>query len=164
MRAFLTVTVSVILILACGGCGGPEAGAAGPSPKASEALTEHAVSPSSAAPSDEPPSQRTTAVSTSAATKTPAATGTPAGTNDSCAEMCARTEALRCGAADRCTKLCLESMRDNPCPGSMAAFMRCATAEPAAHWECTEDGVAAVKDGYCDAEQRSVITCVASQP
>jgi hypothetical protein len=35
--------------------------------------------------------------------------------------------------------------------------------EPAAHWECTEAGLAALKEGFCDAQQQAYVACVTSE-
>jgi hypothetical protein len=32
--------------------------------------------------------------------------------------------------------------------------------EPVGHRECAEDGVAAIREGYCDAEQERAIGCM----
>ena len=54
-------------------------------------------------------------------------------------------------------------MRLPGCDAELLRFMACAAREPASHWEC-DDGIPALKDGFCDAEQASVVKCVGSKP
>ena len=35
----------------------------------------------------------------------------------------------------------------------------CFAREPIGHWECNEEGEAAIKDGFCDAEQGKFVAC-----
>jgi len=51
-------------------------------------------------------------------------------------------------------------------PGCTTQFERlyaCLAAEPLAHWECAEDGVGAIRDGYCEKEQAAAVGCVERQ-
>jgi len=49
------------------------------------------------------------------------------------------------------------------CPGELDSFIRCALDEPMEHFECGDEGVAALQDGYCDWEQQAFATCVQLQ-
>jgi hypothetical protein len=42
----------------------------------------------------------------------------------------------------------------------MGAFLVCLAGQPAKSWECDAQGVAAIRTGICDAEQRQVATCM----
>ncbi len=51
-------------------------------------------------------------------------------------------------------------MLDIPiCPEKMRVFVECAGREPAVHFECDENQIPAIKDGYCDKEQADFIAC-----
>jgi hypothetical protein len=41
----------------------------------------------------------------------------------------------------------------------MQNVLGCIAAEPVAHWECDEAGVAAIREGYCDGEQQAFAAC-----
>jgi hypothetical protein len=47
-----------------------------------------------------------------------------------------------------------------PCSLEMAGFYDCLVAEPLKHWECGDDGVAVIREGFCDAEQRKALQCM----
>ena len=47
-----------------------------------------------------------------------------------------------------------------PCADEFAGLYRCLENEPVAHWECAEDGVAAVREGYCEKEQATAVGCM----
>ena len=91
----------------------------------------------------------------------PAATAPP-GTEsgpDSCARICGRTRPLACKRATECVANCREMRQTDACVGEMTAVLTCFAREPVAHWECNEDGEAAIKDGYCDEEQGKLVAC-----
>jgi len=44
-------------------------------------------------------------------------------------------------------------------PSTVQAFLRCGEKEPLAHSEC-DDGLPAIRDGYCDAEEAGIFKCV----
>jgi hypothetical protein len=50
-----------------------------------------------------------------------------------------------------------------PCQGEMVGFYQCLVTQPVDHWECAEDGVAAIRDGFCDDPQRTAIACMESK-
>jgi hypothetical protein len=83
----------------------------------------------------------------------------PAPSAGPCTALCAHTASLSCGSLAQCRAGCAEMFGQKGCDAALAGFARCLTAEPLAHWECTE-GAPAIKDGYCDAEQRELSTCL----
>jgi hypothetical protein len=80
-----------------------------------------------------------------------------------CAGICARSTELKCAQAAECEALCAASMADPTCAAQMSAATSCMLKEPAANWECTEDGVAAIKEGFCEAEQNAFATCLMAE-
>jgi hypothetical protein len=50
-----------------------------------------------------------------------------------------------------------------PCSDPMAALYGCLAGQPLKNWECAPDGVAAVRVGFCDIEQRRAVECMESQ-
>jgi hypothetical protein len=50
-----------------------------------------------------------------------------------------------------------------PCVAAFNSLYACLAAEPLAHWECAEDGIAAIRDGYCEKEQERAAGCVEDQ-
>lgn len=49
---------------------------------------------------------------------------------------------------------------NTPCPREIGLFYACLLRQPEQNWECADDGVAAIREGYCDAEQQAVIACM----
>lgn len=47
-----------------------------------------------------------------------------------------------------------------PCTDRVGQLYKCLAREPVAHWECATDGVAAIRDGFCDREQGDAIDCM----
>jgi hypothetical protein len=45
------------------------------------------------------------------------------------------------------------------CRAELEAFYACLAGEPPDHWECAEDGVAVIRDGYCDKQQERFALC-----
>lgn len=76
-----------------------------------------------------------------------------------CAEVCDRTMKLGCGPRATCLEACSAANDGSICGDEMNAFMDCALTHPASHWECSENGVAAIRQGYCDREQQSFMHC-----
>jgi hypothetical protein len=89
----------------------------------------------------------------------PVAAGAPT-KGDPCARICDRTVSLGCKRAATCAESCRQ-MRDHAaCAREMAAVLNCFAREPVAHWSCNEEGEAAIKDGFCDAEQGQFAGCI----
>jgi hypothetical protein len=57
-------------------------------------------------------------------------------------------------------KNCIGMGVGTPCSDQFSALYACLVREPVAHWECGEDGVAAIREGYCDKEQERAISCM----
>lgn len=76
-----------------------------------------------------------------------------------CVDFCTHTAPLHCGPREACQLACASLFQVEACRVSAQAFLRCGEEEPVAHWECVE-GLPAIRDGYCDAEQAGVFKCV----
>ncbi|MFT3922203.1 MAG: hypothetical protein QM778_06690 [Myxococcales bacterium] len=81
-----------------------------------------------------------------------------------CAAICTRSTELACAKASTCEAVCKASMTEGLCDAEMRAATACMLREPAANWECTEQGLAAIKSGFCEAEQAKVVHCVMAPP
>lgn len=78
----------------------------------------------------------------------------------SCKSICERSETLHCAHAADCRPNCLAMAVGTPCSEEFAALYRCLVSEPVAHWECAEDGVAGLRDGFCEKEQERSVGCM----
>ena len=47
-----------------------------------------------------------------------------------------------------------------PCSEAFLRFYACLVREPVEHWECSDDGIAAIKEGFCEKEQEAAIGCM----
>jgi hypothetical protein len=45
------------------------------------------------------------------------------------------------------------------CATPIENFVSCLAQQPLGHWECDEDGLAAIRDGYCEKEQAAIVAC-----
>ena len=81
-------------------------------------------------------------------------------TQSACREICSRSDALHCVHADECSRNCLAMASLTPCTTEIVAMQRCLTKQPVKNWECAEDGVAAVREGFCDSEQQRAVACM----
>jgi hypothetical protein len=82
---------------------------------------------------------------------------------DPCKTVCQMTKELSCGSSDaRCMKACSEMRDINFCQAEMREVFACMTKHPKENWECSEDKVAAIKEGVCDKEQTLFVTCMLS--
>ena len=79
---------------------------------------------------------------------------------DSCRDICDRSKQLKCTHADECLTNCAGMATLTPCSAEFSKLFPCWLKEPIAHWECGEDGVGAIRDGYCDKEQAEVVACM----
>jgi hypothetical protein len=99
-------------------------------------------------------------------TATPAMTAAPSHSGaavleKTCEGICEISHRLKCKNAGECTSSCIAMGSLEPCTAATAAFYRCLRGHPAEHWECSSEGIASVKDGYCDAEQARAAACLA---
>lgn len=78
----------------------------------------------------------------------------------SCTSICNRSRALGCARAGDCMSDCLAMAIGTPCVEEFASLYRCLMKEPVEHWECAEDGVAAIREGFCDDEQKKSVSCM----
>lgn len=92
-------------------------------------------------------------------------TGVPGSSplKDRCDQICSRSRELACTRQERCVQGCLEMASIDACKDAFAKLYSCLAAEPVSHWECAEDGVAAIRDGYCEKEQADAARCVERQ-
>jgi hypothetical protein len=67
---------------------------------------------------------------------------------------------LKCKNTGECLVNCLGMASLTPCSSEISAMFACFLKEPNAHWECGEDGVATIRDGYCDKEQGKAVECM----
>jgi len=77
-----------------------------------------------------------------------------------CDEICGRSRALACARKEDCLQGCFDMAGIEGCTAAFERLYSCLAAEPVAHWECAEDGVAAIRDGYCEKEQAGAARCV----
>lgn len=78
----------------------------------------------------------------------------------SCREICDRSRVLQCSNLPKCMPNCLAMGSLTPCSEPMQAFFQCLRKQPVANWNCAPDGVAAIRDGFCDKEQAETVHCM----
>lgn len=78
----------------------------------------------------------------------------------SCERICAASAKLGCGQAQGCQTACVQMASTGGCRSELRAFYRCLETEPSEHWECLEDGTAAIREGYCENEQAQFARCL----
>lgn len=81
----------------------------------------------------------------------------------SCREICDRSRELKCEHAAKCMPNCMAGASMTPCNEPMATFYRCLVQQPVQNWQCGRDGVAAIRDGFCDREQGEAVACMQSK-
>ncbi|MET0794650.1 MAG: hypothetical protein ABW061_24225 [Polyangiaceae bacterium] len=79
---------------------------------------------------------------------------------DPCSVMCDHSRALHCNDVARCAENCAELVKQPLCKSELERALHCIVAEPRQHWECSEDGLAAIKVGFCDPEQAAYAACM----
>jgi hypothetical protein len=77
-----------------------------------------------------------------------------------CSEICRRSQELRCKNAHECEPNCRAMAALKPCRESVSALFGCLVRQPLTNWECAEDGVAAIREGFCEAEQARAVGCM----
>ena len=82
------------------------------------------------------------------------------GLEAACAKICSHTQALKCVHAEQCGQNCLAMASLTPCTQAFTGLFACFVKEPLAHWECGDDGIAAIREGYCDREQAITTKCL----
>jgi hypothetical protein len=78
----------------------------------------------------------------------------------SCKGICEHSKTLKCAHAEECMKNCIGMGVGTPCSEQFSALYACFLREPIAHWECSEDGIAAIREGYCEKEQERAVGCM----
>ncbi len=128
---------------------------------------KHANADTAGSPESAPAASPASAPIHAAVAAPPAAPAPPAVSPESaraiersCAKICAHSTALRCAHPEDCTPNCLAMAIGTPCADEFAGLYRCLEGEPVGHWECAEDGVAAVREGYCEREQAAAVGCM----
>jgi hypothetical protein len=123
--------------------------------------------PSEVTPSVAPVEQQPSAPTRAAAEEPAVAPNTKAAASNTkaaapdarCTDICEHTVKLACGSRQACMDACAEANDGSICDHEMRAFVTCSLTHPVAHWECTENGVAAIKQGFCDGEQQDFVRC-----
>lgn len=131
-------------------------GACGRKDAAQSAGIDAAVAASAAAPA----SQRAGAPKPESAGRSANLVPIPADTQRACAGICERSRQLACKNASECMQNCMAMGALTPCTDSVTALFGCLLQQPVKNWECGEDGVAAIREGFCEAEQRKAVTCM----
>ena len=159
----LKIALYVSCLLWCAACSdvaGEQAASA------AATLTSAEQAPAAPKPNEAPSADQPTQDSTPKPATEPHAAQKPGAGEPSveakqqCAGICSRSTELKCAQAAQCETMCLQSMVDATCTEQMAVATGCMLKHPASSWECTEDGVAAIKDGLCDKEQGAFADCL----
>lgn len=80
----------------------------------------------------------------------------------SCESICTMADKLGCKRAKACQQSCAAMASTGVCDRELGAFFECLEAQPSEHWECVEDGTAAIREGYCEVEQARFAQCLQS--
>jgi|KBSMisStandDraft_5_1062788.scaffolds.fasta_scaffold788309_1 hypothetical protein len=83
-----------------------------------------------------------------------------AGGDDPCPAICERTKPLKCKRTAACRDTCRDMRRVEQCGTEMAAVLSCFARQPQSAWECSDEGDAALKDGFCDEQQGRFASCL----
>jgi len=93
-------------------------------------------------------------------TRTPSPSAPP-GLSATCEKLCAYSGQLKCGRKEQpCVKDCIGMASLEPCTPAFHDLYSCLLREPLTHWECGEDRMGAIRDGYCEKEQAAAAGCV----
>jgi hypothetical protein len=77
-----------------------------------------------------------------------------------CKQICDRSRELKCSHAGECEPNCVASAANTPCKEQFLAFYGCLSGQPLQNFRCEEDGVAAIREGFCDKEQAATAACM----
>jgi hypothetical protein len=124
--------------------------------KAEAGLPPGAVAPLQA----EPVARKEQKVAAQRETPSPAASELA----QTCRDICQNSRRLNCKHADECPTNCFGMGSIPSCQAQFAAFYRCLVAQPSQNWRCDDDGVASIREGFCDREQQQAIECVEAHP
>lgn len=108
---------------------------------------------------------KTTAVATGAqaAPSAPSSSSVTKKPSALCEQVCERTRGLHCKDRNGCLANCTMMAALEPCDQQFSAFYGCLAQEPLPHWECSPEGVPAIRDGYCEHEQAAASSCLEQQ-
>lgn len=81
-----------------------------------------------------------------------------------CRDICQHSRRLNCIHADECATNCFGMGSVPSCQTQFAAFYRCLVGQPNQNWRCDEDGMASIREGFCDREQQRAVECVEAHP
>jgi len=128
---------------------------------ASSACSRH-DEPVTAAPTPSyPPPAPTASLPASPTTAAPSdAVVISAGVRASCVDICDRSRQLKCKHAEQCMSNCLGMASTMPCGPFFMGFYQCLRQEPLPHWECSNEGIAVIREGFCDQEQARAVRCM----
>ncbi len=90
----------------------------------------------------------------------PASTAAPPSADAPCRAVCEQGKALHCPQSGSCLEKCRAMLAVPVCRGELEHALACFARQPAEHWQCDEDGDAAIREGYCDAEQGAFAACL----
>jgi hypothetical protein len=79
---------------------------------------------------------------------------------DPCTIMCRHSDRLACSGLAQCGESCRQLVALPDCAAEMAAALACFIKEPDDHWQCGDDGLAAIREGYCEREQAAYVNCL----
>lgn len=89
-----------------------------------------------------------------------AVSATSAAATAPCRTMCSHARELGCTGLSHCSESCAELLAAPECKAQLDVALGCMVREPREHWTCNEDGLASIRDGYCNAEQGAYIECL----
>ena len=46
------------------------------------------------------------------------------------------------------------------CHDQVASFYECLLGQPVKNWDCGPDGIAAIRERFCDSQQERIVTCM----
>lgn len=78
-----------------------------------------------------------------------------------CEVLCQRTVELNCKSTkEQCKSRCSEMAQLPVCPTEMSQVFQCLKTQATAHFECDDEGMPAIRSGFCEAEQAAFAKCV----
>ena len=79
---------------------------------------------------------------------------------EACGSICERSQVLKCQNANGCLVDCVAAGTGTPCNAEFQAFYRCLMPQPVHKWDCADDGIAAIKPGFCEGQQERAVQCM----
>jgi hypothetical protein len=76
-----------------------------------------------------------------------------------CLQICGHVSKLNCGTESVCVQGCSQMVNIPKCTPQMNAFIDCISKESIDHFECGEQGIPSIKEGYCNDEQARFAEC-----